>query len=1127
MAAMSTLIKYWVLALGLLLTGAAHGQVTIGGSTSIGGSTLVCTPGITPTCATPTASPAAGSYSSTQNVALATTTGGAAICYTTDGTTPTAATGSCTHGTTYSGAVSVSSSLTIKAIATLSGYTNSGALTAAYTISGGSGAAFSATPTSVSEGSIPTNTTAYFTPVTVTNTGTSNLTFSSIGFTGTNAADFAVTQGFLPAVNPVGGNTLPQCSTSTPVAPSASCIVPVEFAPGASSARSASLSFSDNASGSPHTVALTGTGVAPSGTVLTSANCGSLLAANTTYYFTGNVTCPNSAYGISGAGVVVNLNGYTLSFGNAPTYSGASQLGFYSAPSFDALFSGSTCGLSGAAYNCGNGITATGMGGAVTVENGTINVGSGATSAGTMQYGDIAFYTGANSGDNWILHDLTVNIPLNCTSCQMIGGFLGSVNTYNGNGYKLYKVSVNDSSGFVNSRCDFQGYPINLGGDTASLANPGPIVYENTITNSPQGGIVMATTYGYAFGNTIKIGNPTGSDAGTSSTCGALGTGSNGTNGANNFGVEASNSNMWIVNNTINNFQGRGIDMSAPVSALTGVVSAGNTITTTDLPNYVEYQGNSPNGCQIGGAYGERLNSFGTTSTMSSSGETIVVTNTHCNGTGYSISSSNNASNFTQNGNYTCKFGSGYTAGLNCPGITNGDQDYVSGTPAMIYSTGETITGDTTAVAVGYAPTGMAGPWTLTNDTFVKPSTATTGSCGDPGTPRIPNWTTFSGCTASLGSAVTMGPLYVRNPTWIGGASENSDDYSTATSLMTGGTTASRYIQYLYTLTVTNGGTPVSGATVKAVDKLGTTECNTTTNSSGKALCWLNENEYSFTAPNAPVTTNFSPINFAVASSGCSTNTFNVTVGTANVSVPVALAGCGSMVVANNTDDSLTGWSTCYIGSCAGGGTPGGSGTPTAVSQTISNATPSLDGASMLFSQTTATSHTNVLWTFKTTVCDNCTIFRSDYWVYLGSNTAKAEALEFDAFDFDVTHNVEDMFGTECDQTNGLWQIWNQQSGNWINTTLACTLTYSAWHHIQRSEHRVIGDTSCSGQQCMHYDSITIDGVTTNWNLTEPASVLPSGWTSATGYQFQTDIGTISSSQTVVENIDEANFWAN
>lgn len=90
------------------------------------------------TVATPIFSPGAGTYPSTQSVTISTTTGGATLCYTTDGSTPTGnGAGTCTHGTTYSGAVSVSASLTLKAIGTESGFTDSALASAAYVINSG------------------------------------------------------------------------------------------------------------------------------------------------------------------------------------------------------------------------------------------------------------------------------------------------------------------------------------------------------------------------------------------------------------------------------------------------------------------------------------------------------------------------------------------------------------------------------------------------------------------------------------------------------------------------------------------------------------------------------------------------------------------------------------------------------------------------------------------------------------------------------------------------------------------------------------------------------------------------------------------------------------------------------
>ena len=81
------------------------------------------------TVATPTATPGAGTYEGSQSVTLATTTEGATIYYTTDGSTPTSA------STEYESAITVSATKTIKAIAIKDGYYDSEVLTAAYTIS--------------------------------------------------------------------------------------------------------------------------------------------------------------------------------------------------------------------------------------------------------------------------------------------------------------------------------------------------------------------------------------------------------------------------------------------------------------------------------------------------------------------------------------------------------------------------------------------------------------------------------------------------------------------------------------------------------------------------------------------------------------------------------------------------------------------------------------------------------------------------------------------------------------------------------------------------------------------------------------------------------------------------------
>ena len=79
--------------------------------------------------------------------------------------------------------------------------------------------------------------------VSLTNTGTTLLTISSVGLTGANANQFTLTS-----------NT---CGTS--LAANASCTVNISYAPTAAATSAASLSVTDNAPGSPQTVALSGT----------------------------------------------------------------------------------------------------------------------------------------------------------------------------------------------------------------------------------------------------------------------------------------------------------------------------------------------------------------------------------------------------------------------------------------------------------------------------------------------------------------------------------------------------------------------------------------------------------------------------------------------------------------------------------------------------------------------------------------------------------------------------------------------------------------------------------------------------------------------------------------------------
>jgi hypothetical protein len=95
--------------------------------------TLIVNPA--PQTAAPTFTPPQGTYAATQKVIIADATPGAAIYYTTNGTTPTTSPSPYLNATKlYTGAIAVSATELIQAIAIAPGYTASAVASAAYTI---------------------------------------------------------------------------------------------------------------------------------------------------------------------------------------------------------------------------------------------------------------------------------------------------------------------------------------------------------------------------------------------------------------------------------------------------------------------------------------------------------------------------------------------------------------------------------------------------------------------------------------------------------------------------------------------------------------------------------------------------------------------------------------------------------------------------------------------------------------------------------------------------------------------------------------------------------------------------------------------------------------------------------
>jgi hypothetical protein len=222
-----------------------------------------------------------------------------------------------------------------------------------------------------------------------------------------------------------------------------------------------------------------------------------------------------------------------------------------------------------------------------------------------------------------------------------------------------------------------------------------------------------------------------------------------------------------------------------------------------------------------------------------------------------------------------------------------------------------------------------------------------------------------------------------------------------------------------------------------------------------------------------------------------------------------------------DVDDSLAGWKpVCILPTC----NPGGSGIPTATAQTVDNATPSKDGSSMKVS-VSGPSYTNALWTHIAERNDARHAFSLSAWVSPTQSASVAGQFEYDLFQFSSSTHVEYMWGTQCNQASGSWQIFDQLNGHWENIPVPCSLPANQWNYIRWDVHRVVGDTnSCSGMPCMHYDRFTVNNVVYAVNVAYPAGHLPNGWSSANGFQVQIDIGSTNQDVTVDEFLDEANF---
>jgi DNA-binding beta-propeller fold protein YncE len=267
------------------------------------------------------------------------------------------------------------------------------AINSVFVISGGaapSGPAFSASPSPLAFGNQTEGTTSNAMTLTITNTGTSNLDITTVTPGGANMADF-----------PIASDN---CANAT-VAAGKTCTISIKFDPSTTSSETATLTFADNAPGSPQTVNLTGTGVAvappvPTATTTKLAASSGSVAVGTSVTLTATVTpasgTPTPTGTVTFKDGATTLGTGTLNGSGVATYT-ASALALGS-HTITASYAGDARNIASTSSSVTVVITAGSTSTALTASASSIAVGSSvtftATVTGTSPTGTVTFKNG-------------------------------------------------------------------------------------------------------------------------------------------------------------------------------------------------------------------------------------------------------------------------------------------------------------------------------------------------------------------------------------------------------------------------------------------------------------------------------------------------------------------------------------------------------------------------------------------------------------------------------------------------------------------------------------------------------------------------------------------------------------
>lgn len=132
------------------------------------------------------------------------------------------------------------------------------------------------------------------------------------------------------------------------------------------------------------------------------------------------------------------------------------------------------------------------------------------------------------------------------------------------------------------------------------------------------------------------------------------------------------------------------------------------------------------------------------------------------------------------------------------------------------------------------------------------------------------------------------------------------------------------------------------------------------------------------------------------------------------------------------------------------------------------------------------------------------------------SNAPVTQVMEFDISMY--MDGVGMIWGNQCNNLGGkVWDIWDNVNSEWVSTGAPCDLINNGWNHVTVQVQRESGNV-------LLYQSITLNGITSNVNRTFTPFSVPTGWWGIT-VNYQMDGNYIQSANTTYLDNFSLTYW--